>query len=338
MSNDKKFDVFGVGNAIVDILAQVPDQNINDLGLAKGGMTLMDTEQQSKVLQTLEHQNLQLASGGSAANTIVAVAQSGGKGVYVGKVAHDMHGEFYKRDIEEAGITFPVPLAPEAALPTGTSVILTTPDTERTMCTHLGISATISADDIDLDLLSQSKLSYIEGYLWSGPDTQKACIKAFEESNRLGLQTAFTFSDMFLVDGFRDDFKRIVQEYCDIVFCNSDEAMHFFETDDLEVCQEKLAPMCKLAFLTDGPNGCYVMQDGNSHHVDGFKAAAVDTVGAGDAFAGGALYGLTNGLSPTQSARWGNYFASKVVEIIGPRTDAKMNENIHEIANSVVSG
>jgi len=168
VERQKKYDVFGVGNAIVDTLAQVDEAFIAGLEIAKGGMALMSSVDQAKVLSRLDHRNLQLASGGSAANTMVAIAQSGGTGVYSGKVAHDTNGEFYKMDMERIGIDFPIALAPEASLPTGTCVVLTTPDAERTMCTHLGISTTLSKSEIDLDLLAQSKCSYIEGYHTTG--------------------------------------------------------------------------------------------------------------------------------------------------------------------------
>ena len=328
---DKKFDVFGVGNAIVDTLAQIDDQLITDLGLGKGGMALMDTENQAKVLSRLENQNLKLASGGSAANTMVAIAQSGGTGVYCGKVTRDTNGEFYKQDIEEAGISFPVNAAPESSLPTGTCVVLTTPDAERTMCTHLGISTTLNKSEIDLDLLAQSKCSYIEGYLWDAEDPRAACVETFEQSKKLGVRAAFTFSDAFLIDRFADDFRRIVSEYCDIIFCNADEARQFFASDDINECTNKMAEICDLAFITDGSNGCFVVENGNVTQVAGFPVKAVDTVGAGDAFAGGALFGITNGLTPAQSAKWGNYFASRVVESIGPRIDGSMKEHVASV-------
>ncbi|MFK7770294.1 MAG: adenosine kinase [Mariniblastus sp.] len=328
---DKKYDVFGVGNAIVDTLAQVDDQLVVDLGLGKGGMALMDTENQANVLTKLEHQNLQLASGGSAANTMVAIAQSGGTGVYCGKVAHDTNGEFYKRDMEESGIKFPVPAAPEASLPTGTCVVLTTPDAERTMCTHLGISTTLNKSEIDLDLLAESKCSYIEGYLWDAEDPRAACVEAFEQSKKLGVRAAFTFSDAFLIDRFAKDFHNIVSEYCDIIFCNADEARQFFEADTIEECTTKMAAICDLAFITDSANGCHVVDKGNVILVPGFPVKAVDTVGAGDAFAGGALYGITNGLTSEQSAKWGNYFASRVVENIGPRIAGSLKEHLASV-------
>ena len=328
---DKKYDVFGVGNAIVDTLAQVGEQLISDLGLAKGSMALMDSKNQAKVLNELEHQNLQLASGGSAANTMVALAQSGGTGVYCGKVAHDTNGEFYKLDMEETGITFPVPLASESSLPTGTCVVLTTPDAERTMCTHLGVSTTLHKSDIDLDLLAQSKCSYIEGYLWDADEPRAACVEAFEQSQRLGVRTAFTFSDAFLIDRFADDFHKIVYQYCDIIFCNSDEARQFFATEDIDDCSTKMAKICDLAFITDSAAGCYVVENGVVTKVAGFPVKAIDTNGAGDAFAGGTLYGLTNGMNAVQAAKWGNYFASRVVENIGPRIEGSLNGHLESV-------
>ncbi len=328
---DKKFDVFGVGNAIVDTLAQVDDQLIGDLGINKGGMSLMDSENQAKVLGKLDHKNLKLASGGSAANTMVAIAQSGGTGIYSGKVAHDTNGEFYKQDMEETGIKFPVPLAPETGLPTGTCVVLTTPDAERTMCTHLGISTTLDKSEIDLDLLAQSKCSYIEGYLWDAEGPRAACVEAFEQSKKLGVRAAFTFSDAFLIGRYSDDFHKVVADYCDIIFCNSDEAKQFFGTESIDDCTTKMAAICDLAFITDGPNGCYVVEKGNVTNVAGFPVKAIDTNGAGDSFAGGALYGLTNGMTSAQAAKWGNYFASRVVENIGPRIDGSMKEHVTSV-------
>lgn len=334
MNDIKKYDVFGVGNALVDVLAQVDDQLVGDFELPKGSMNLMDSEQQASVLTKLEQSSLQLASGGSAANTMVAIAQSGGTGVYIGQVAHDPHGEFYKKDMQESGIEFPVELAPESSLPTGTSVILTTPDAERTMCTHLGISTSLTKSNVDFDLLSQSRISYIEGYLWDADEPRAVCMETFEQSKKRGVKTAFTFSDAFLIDRFAGDFGTLLDEYCDIVFCNADETMKFFGSDDLNDCNQKLAQRVELGFVTNGPDGCFVLQNGNIEHVGGYKVTAVDTVGAGDAFAGGVLYGLANDMPAALAARWGNYFASRVVAKIGPRLDGDMREEIQTVLAS----
>jgi sugar/nucleoside kinase (ribokinase family) len=321
MSKVKNYDVCGIGNAIVDTLVQVEDHLIQSLGLAKGGMALVDTVDQAKVLAHLDHRNLQLASGGSAANTMVAIAQSGGRGVYFGKVAHDTNGEFYRQDMQKNGIEFPVPLAPEASLPTGSCVVLTTPDAERTMCTHLGVSTTLSKSDLNLEILSQAKVCYIEGYLWDAEDPREACQEAFHQCNRLGVKAAFTFSDSFLIHRFADDFRRVVSEHCDILFCNSDEAFAFFATQDIQECCARIGELCDLAFITRSGEGCLVIERGQVEAVAGFPVRAIDTVGAGDAFAGGVLFGLTHGMPAAKAAKWGNYFASRVVEQIGPRLD-----------------
>lgn len=319
--SDKQYDVFGVGNAIVDILAQVEDHVIADLSLNKGSMALMTTEQQGDILTAIHDPSLTFAAGGSAANTMVAIAQSGGTCVYSGRVADDTNGEYYKKGMEAEGVKFYVPPAETGHEPTGSSVILTTPDAERTMCTHLGISTSLSKSDIDFDLLRQSKCCYVEGYLWTSDGPREACVEVFKESKKHGVQTAFTFSDSFLVDLFAEQFQDLVREHCDIIFCNADEARKFIGNDDLQQCVKEIGSMCGHSFITDGPNGSYAVIDGSISKVDGFEVKAVDTVGAGDAFAGGVLYGLTNGLDPQQSARWGNYFAAQVVAKFGPRLD-----------------
>ncbi|MCH2177679.1 MAG: adenosine kinase [Mariniblastus sp.] len=330
----QKYDVFGVGNAIVDILAQIPEDALTELAVNKGAMTLMEPPQQAGVLNYLEGKSLSRASGGSAANTMVAIAQSGGSGIYAGKVANDPNGKFYHQDLKAAGIECYVPPASETDLPTGTSVILTTPDAERTMCTHLGISATLTENDIDVQLLAQCQYCYVEGYLWTGEPTRKASLKALEAAKENNVKTAFTFSDSFLVDLFQDDFRSLVTQNCDTVFCNADEARKFFGHEDPAECAKQMSDLCELGFITDGPNGCHVSENGMVTNVAGFKVNAVDTVGAGDAFAGGVLYGLTNGMSAVDAAKWGNYFASQVVGRFGPRMDTPMQDQLDLIMNS----
>ncbi len=310
---------------------QTEDAFVLQAGLNKGSMTLMNAAQQSRILTRLEHSSLQLASGGSAANTMVAVAQSGGTGVYMGKVAADTHGEFYKKDMEATGIEFPVELAPEASLPTGTCVVLTTPDAERTMCTHLGISTGLHKSDINYERLAESKISYVEGYLWDAEHPREACIETFMQSKKHGVPVSFTFSDPFLVDRFTDDLQSIVREYCDIVFCNIDEIRRYYEIENVDECNRRIAKECDLVFVTASEHGCYVIENGSIMTVEGFPVKAIDTVGAGDAFAGGVLYGLTHGMTAPVAARWGNYFASRVVERIGPRLESGLKEHLRSI-------
>jgi sugar/nucleoside kinase (ribokinase family) len=331
---DKKYDVFGVGNAIVDILAHVDDSFIQRLGIHRGSMTLMDSDQQAAVLQLLEGQPLVLASGGSAANTMVAIAQSGGSGIYAGKVSHDTHGEFYRRDMQAAGIDYKVVMESETGLPTGTCVVLTTPDAERTMCTHLGVSTSLASTDIDESALAQSRIVYVEGYLWDAEAPRQSCLEAFRLARKHGVRTAFTFSDAFLIDRFARDFDDLVRDHCDIVFCNAVEAKEFCGSDNLEACAKNLGDNADLVFLTNSEHGCHVCENGIVSRVPGFPVKPIDTVGAGDAFAGGVLYGLTHGMSAQLAARWGNYFASRVVETNGPRLKTSMREHLSSIAGA----
>ena len=325
-----KYDVFGLGNALVDILAQVDDSFIAAKELAKGSMTLVDAAQQGALLNDLDGQDLQLRSGGSAANTMIAIAQSGGNGFYTGKVAKDSHGEFYRQDLIDAGIDFDVNPSKNEG-PTGTSLILTTPDAERTMCTNLGVSTDLELEDIELDRIGDSKFVYVEGYLWDGEQPRAASQHTMESAKSKGVPVSFTFSDMFLVDRFGDDFKRITQEFCDVIFCNADEIRHFFDLKSIEECAVQLGKLVETAFITDGANGCYVIRNGEVKQVAGFEAKAVDTVGAGDAFAGGVLYGLTHDLDFADAARWGNYVASKVVQVYGARLDGNLVDEVAKI-------
>ena len=330
-NSEKSIDVFGVGNALVDILALVEDDFIKKHGIKRGGMTLVDAQYQGSLLHDLEKTDLKLRSGGSAANSIIAIAQSGGTAFYTGKVSSDTNGEFYRQDLLEVGVEFDVTPAPSSDGPTGTSLVLTTPDAERTMCTNLGVSSALTPTDINLEKLSCSKYSYSEGYLWSGEKTRATCIETMEQSKRHGVLVSFTFSDKFLVDGFADDFRKLITDYCDLVFCNADEARAFFGIESLEDCAAKLGESVETAFITDGPNGCWVVQNKVVTHVTGFPVKAIDTVGAGDAFAGGVLFGITHGYSPTQAARWGNYLGSEVVQIQGPRLENSQARRVQEI-------
>lgn len=322
-------DVFGVGNALVDILALVQDDFIVSHELNRGAMTLVDDQRQGGLLQDLEGTDLQLRSGGSAANTMIAIAQSGGSGFYAGKVSGDSNGEFYRQDMVSAGIQFDV--APASSGQTGTCVVLTTPDAERTMCTNLGVSITLSAGDIDVEKLKGCKYSYVEGYLWDGPDPRAASVETMSQSKRHGVKVAYTFSDAFLVDRFADDFRKIVPEYCDVLFCNGDEVRRFCELESLEDCAAKMGELVDLVFITDGAQGCLVVENKQITTVAGFPVQAIDTVGAGDAFAGGVLFGLTHGYSAEKSARWGNYLGGQVVQRYGPRLEGSQANKLAEI-------
>lgn len=333
INQTRKYDVYGIGNALVDTIVFVDDDFLEKHGLAKGIMTLVEGERQGDILYDLQDKTMELRSGGSACNTMYNIALAGGTGVYTGKVANDANGEFYRRDLAKAGIGFEVEPVPESTGPTGTCVVLTTPDSQRTMCTHLGVSTRLQKSDIDTGVLKDSKILYVEGYLWAGPDTQKASIEAFEQAKKHDVTVAFTFSDPFLVNNFRDDFKRIVKDYCDIVFCNADEAQHFTGWDDMDAVVKEIATLCELVFVTSSEKGAYVCEHkgGDVHLEPGFPVKAVDTNGAGDAFAGGVLYALTHGYDTAKAARWGNYMGSQIVQIHGARLQNSYKEHVANI-------
>lgn len=319
MALEKSLDVYALGNALVDILAFVEDDFVAEVGFTKGSMNLVDVVKRTQILDGLSQQKLKMASGGSAANSMIAILQSGGSGIFAGKVASDDNGAFYIADMRNSGAVYDIPAGDPSVDPTGTSIILTTPDAERTMCTHLGISVHLTPEDVAREQIEKCKICYIEGYLWTGPETKAAAIRTMETAKKVGTLVSFTFSDAFLVHAFADEFKKEVLHRCDIVFCNSDEAKSFTGCEDTAGAARKIGESVPMVFVTDGKNGAIVVEKGVVEEVDGFLATAIDTVGAGDAFAGGVLYALTHGYDAKTAARWGNRLASKVVEIQGPR-------------------
>lgn len=331
MALEKQFDVYGVGNALVDILAFADDAFVQGLGFPKGSMNLVDTEKRTAILDGLTNAELEMQCGGSAANSMIAIAQSKGSGIFVGKVASDEKGTFYIKDMRGSGIQYNIEPAGAGNDPTGTSIILTTPDAERTMCTHLGVSVHLQLEDIKAEDVAKCQICYIEGYLWTGPETKAAALKTMDVARENNTQVSFTFSDPFLVNAFADDFKMLVKEKCDIIFCNADEARSFIGEQDIDACAKQIGEMVETAFITDGKDGAIVVHQGTIDRVEGFQVQAIDTVGAGDSFAGGVLYGLTHGYTHVQAARWGNYLASEVVTVQGPRLESGPSKSISEI-------
>lgn len=325
----KQYDVFGVGNALVDIIVFVEDSFLKSMNLNKGVMTLVDETYQAEILSALKDYKKNLRSGGSAANTMIALANSGGTGCYTGKVSHDTYGEFYKKDIEEAGIYFET--TPDPSGHTGTCIILTTPDAERTMLTALGISSSLSPADIDEDRLKNSKFVYVEGYLWDGESTKKASEHALTLAKKHGVKTAFTYSDPFCVKRTKDEFIHLTKELIDVVFCNLEEAYELTGKNNAEQALDELSKLTPMVFMTAGKNGAWVLDNGKKTLVPGFPVKPLDTTGAGDCFAAGVLYGLTQGYSPTKAARWGNYIAGRIVQEIGPRLSIKLMGRQDEI-------
>jgi len=314
------YDVFGVGNALVDIQARVSETVLETLQFPKGVMTLVDDHTQLKVLSSLEGASVTRCAGGSAANTIVGVADFGGKIAYAGKVGQDDLGEFWLQDMRALGATIEVPPAEGQ---TGTCVVLITSDAQRTMLTHLGVSSTIGPDDIREEEIRRSKYVYIEGYLFTSESTTNAALKTIELAKKHGVKVAFTVSDPFLIGLYRELFWKLIAESVDLLFCNLEEARSLTGLQDPVDCAQKIHHHAADVCLTLGEEGSLLLHGGTLTPIEGVPVTALDTTGAGDMYAGGILYGLTNGLSWRQSGHLASHAAARVVSQLGARLERK---------------
>ena len=311
-----KYDVYGVGNALVDIQAQVDDQFIEALKYDKGIMTLVDDTAQEQVLTRLKGIPVSRCAGGSAANTIIGVADFGGKAAYAGKTGSDEIGQFCLKDMRNVGVTIEVAPAPGQ---TGTCVILISEDAERTMLTNLGVSSTLDADDISEIEIAQSKYVYIEGYLFTGDSTRAAAMRAIELAKKNNVKVAFTVSDPFLISLFKDDFWNLIKNDVDLLFCNLEESRSLTGKEDPIDCAHEIHQHAENVALTLGGDGSILMHDGAAIPIEGVQTNAIDTTGAGDMYAAGILYGITNGLSWKDSGHLASHAAARIVSQLGAR-------------------
>jgi sugar/nucleoside kinase (ribokinase family) len=314
------YDVYGVGNSLVDIQAKVDDELLRQLEFTKGIMTLVDEPTQSRVLQALNDAKISRCAGGSAANTIAGLADFGGKGAYAGKLGLDGLGEFWLKDMRELGVKIEVP---QTAGQTGTCICLITDDAQRTMLTHLGLSSTLGPDDISEAEIKQSKFVYIEGYLFTGDSTKAAAMKAIELAKKHGVRVAFTVSDPFLIQLNRDLFWELISGPVDLLFCNLEEARSLTGLNDPIDCAQKIHHHAADVALTLGSDGSLLMHGGKAIPIEGVKVQAIDTTGAGDMYAAGILYGITNGLSWQQAGHLASHAAARVVAQMGARLHKK---------------
>jgi sugar/nucleoside kinase (ribokinase family) len=312
------YDLVGIGNALVDIEVQVDDAFIEKASVTKGGMTLSSIEDQNKILETLQSSSKKISSGGSAANTIHGASVLGARSYYLGRVANDTHGKHYIEDMQDCGVGFRGPGSDGQG--TGTCVILITPDTERTMLTHLGVSASLHPENVDETIVKNSRGVYVEGYLWTGDETREAGMHMARIAKKQGIPVSFTLSDAFVVNSFKESLTEFIQWYVDILFCNEVEAQAMTGESNSLMAFNKLQEMVDIVFLTLGAKGSLVGKSGQKPvEVKIFPVKAVDTTGAGDLFAAGALYGILKNHSLEESAIIGSYCAAQVVSHMGGR-------------------
>jgi sugar/nucleoside kinase (ribokinase family) len=319
--------VVAVGNALVDVLAQVSEEFIAEQkklhGLEKGIMTLIDEARAVDLYAQMGGDAIE-ASGGSAANTMAGFASFGGKGGFIGKVADDVLGKVYQGDMRSQGITFDTqPLIMGA--PTGRSLILITPDAHRTMNTFLGASVELNPNDLDQDLIASAQVTYLEGYLFDRPLAKQAFIRAAEYAHEAGHRVALSLSDPFCVDRHRDDFLNLVKNHVDLLFANEDEIKSLFQVKTFEEALDAVKDACEIAVLTRSEKGAVIVSGGKQIAVKAEPVSKViDTTGAGDQFAAGFLYGFTEGFDLAECGRLGAIAAAEVISHIGPRPLIKL--------------
>ena len=318
-----RYDVVGVGNAIVDVLAQVGDRFITDHGLAKGSMTLIDAERATGLYELMPPAIE--ASGGSAANTVAGVASFGSRAAYVGKVRDDQLGELFRHDLRAQGVAYDVALAPEGP-PTARCLILVTPDAERTMNTFLGISNLLEPADVDTELVAACGVTYCEGYLWDMPQTIEAITKAFDRARQAGGKVAFALSDDFCVDRHRADFLALVDERVDLLFANAEEICSLYEVDHVEAAIDAVRGHCEIAVVTCSADGSVIVTAGETIRVPAHPTDVEDTTGAGDLYASGFIYAYTQGLDLATCGRLGSAAAAEVISHLGARPLVALTE------------
>ena len=314
----KHYDVYGLGNALVDMEFEVEDGFLNLMEIDKGVMTLVDEDQQHRLMTHLDAFEGNRASGGSAANTLIAVSAMGGTSYYACKVADDDLGHFYLHDLKAAGVDTNVDGTHAEGI-TGKCLVMVTPDAERTMHTYLGISSELSVSEISDSHIKASKYLYMEGYLVTSPSAKEANIHARKIAEAAGVRTALTFSDPAIVQHFHAELTETIGDGIDLLFCNESEALTFTGKDSIENAIDVIKTFAGHFAITRGSHGALVYDGKQIHHIEPYPVRAVDTNGAGDMFAGAYLYGITHGYSIPEAGRLASLASSQVVRQFGPR-------------------
>jgi sugar/nucleoside kinase (ribokinase family) len=321
VTDQATLDVVGIGNALVDVLTHEDDAFLAAHGLVKGAMTLIDTDRAEELYSAMSP-GIEM-SGGSVGNTIAGVASFGGTAGYLGRVFDDQLGAVFAHDLRAQGVVFDCKAATDGP-PTGRSLIIVTPDAQRTMNTYLGASAFFCPDDVDADLVSGAQVTFLEGYLFDRPESMDAYWTASKIATDAGRKVALTLSDLFCVQRHHDDFLPLVRERVDILFANESEACALWGCDDVGTAIEKARAEAGITCLTLGPKGSVIVTGDETHVVPAHPVEVVDTTGAGDLYAAGFLYGYTAGLPLPESGRLGSLAASEVISHIGARPEMSL--------------
>jgi len=321
----KPFQVVGIGNAMVDVLAQEDDSFLTTAGVEKGIMQLIDMDRAVDLYSRVGP--AQEISGGSAANTIAGIAKLGGRTAYVGKVKDDQLGAIFAHDLQAQGVTYTTSLAPkDAPDETGRCIVIVTPDGERSMNTYLGVTEFLTPDDINTDEMANADWIYLEGYRFDGRESHAAFAKAIKACKDAGGKVSLTLSDPFCVERHRDAFREMIRDHVDLLFCNRAEMLSMYQTDDFEAALSQCVAEVETVACTDADNGAFILQGAARHHVPAKPVKIVDATGAGDMFAGAFLWGLCEGYDLPTCGAMGNIAAGEIISHIGARAQADVKE------------
>ncbi len=319
-----KHDVTGLGNAIVDVLSQVEDPFLARHQLAKGTMTLIDRAQADSLYS--EVQNGVEQSGGSAANTMAGIASLGGNGAYIGKVGSDALGRAFTADMRKVGTHFETH-ALEDGDPTARCLVWVTPDAQRTMATYLGACTELGPEDVELEVVADSKITYLEGYLWDKPRAKEAVLCAAKAAHESGHKVALTLSDAFCVDRHRDEFRALLKDHIDILFANEAEIQSLFQGASFEEAVDAVRDQCEIAALTRSAKGSVIVEGKRVSEIPAAPIAkVVDTTGAGDLYAAGFLYGLSRGRPTPDCGELGSLCAAEIISHFGARPESPLRD------------
>lgn len=317
----KKYDVYGIGNAIVDIVTEVDHDFFEQNNIEKGVMTLVDEKRQLELMKAIDMKKSKMSGGGSAGNTIVAVNQFGGRSFYSCLVAKDELGKFFLEDIRRNGVDTNLKYENCPQGHSGRCLVMTTPDAHRTMNTFLGVSSFLSPEHLDEDAIKNSEYVYLEGYLVASPKGLDALKAARKIAERNKVSIALTFSDPSMVKYFSTQMHEIVGASVDLLFCNDEEAMIYTGTNSINEAREKLKDVAKRFAITLGANGAMIFDGDTFINIEPYKVRAIDTNGAGDMFSGAFMYGITHSHSFAEAGKLASLASSRVVSQFGPRLE-----------------
>ncbi|MFZ6001172.1 MAG: adenosine kinase [Bacteroidota bacterium] len=323
-----KYDVYGIGNAIVDIVTEVEYDFFEKNQVEKGVMTLVDEKRQQELMKAIDMKRSKLSGGGSAGNTVVALSQLGGKGFYSCLVAHDELGKLFLDDLQKNGVDTNLSYDKTPEGHSGRCLVMTSPDAQRTMNTFLGVSSFLAPEHLDEQAIKDSSYLYLEGYLVASPKGLEAMKAAKKIAEKNKVSVALTFSDPSMVKYFAAQMNEIVGASVDLLFCNDEEAMIFTGTNSLAEAREKLKEVAKRFVITLGANGALIFDGDTFVQIEPYKVRAVDTNGAGDMFAGAFLFGITHGHSYAEAGKLASLASSRVVSQWGPRLETSQVKKV----------